>query len=61
MSGHVLITLKTVPSVGWNLVDYCLIALLTQIRSLLQRSWSLQTDRQTDRPRYTICSNRPHL
>jgi len=27
----------------------------------LHGSLSLQTDRPTDRPRYTVCNNRPHL
>ena len=31
------------------------------VNPFLQASQSLQTDRQTDRPRYSICSNRLHL
>jgi len=31
------------------------------VQPLLQGSRSLQADRQTDKPRYFVCSNRPHL
>jgi len=31
------------------------------VQLFAQGSRSLQTDRLTDRPRYSVCSNRPHL
>jgi len=31
------------------------------VQPLLQGSRLWQTDRQTDRPRYSVCNNRPHL
>jgi len=31
------------------------------VKPVLQGSLVWQTNRQTDRPRYSVCNNRPHL